>query len=633
MVEHNALDRYLELYWPVLERMIDWSEVRLLRPGYLALHEDDIGIFGEYQLWQYLAAFLTFISDFRTRIRGMVLCYSYEKERTVPPERCRRDEFYYFKYECSSKENEYEIGAHNFVAADKDATRRPKPLLISQNLRRLLLACDYIQPYVLRFVSEEKRVVCNKEIFQKSEERIDSLIAEFQKEGAYQFSIYGYNWQEEHPPSNVELMVLQQAFVTHILTWNHDLKRAHEMRSLVSESMNAVRTSWGELTEKYRRVIHTFSLTREPRALPQLPTDEDTSGHLFDPTIAHDFTDMTPELFDRFCERVEERSVDYPELARFLNACGRPQYQRELRNLSQQQKLTWTRGMFLALKLLTRGLDEKDAKGLWADQVVLAVLRGLTVSGQHDVSVHIVYKSCGSAQDAAAVAGKVKDGFAKLCRIANPDKGTADPWPICRWKIEDPIEKDGRIWLSATWRYSGEGGELQSGGGCLGCFVRDGLLRNVADLFGPREEEQYYLKLPPYLQGRTSLAALVTHIARCVYVLAFQRAHKKEPTHVSLKKVEIVFEVTPRFAQAGLFTGRALRFANCRLELRLECDGILGRSSQSGSFWGNLNGLADCFGQISVLEARDGLGPGMFSYPRKSSNETTIFVVLDSGER
>ena len=118
-------------------------------------------------------------------MQEVVFCYSYEELPRVAPERCKREKFYYFKYEQPPQAEEVEIGPESFVARDKDARGRPEPLLISENLREILLPCDHIQPYVLRRLSNAKETICIDEIFRSSEEKIDWLIAEFQKEGRF----------------------------------------------------------------------------------------------------------------------------------------------------------------------------------------------------------------------------------------------------------------------------------------------------------------------------------------------------------------------------------------------------------------------------------------------------------------
>ena len=455
-------------------------------------------------------------------------------------------------------------------------------------------------------------------------ENVESLVNCFSQRG-YQFSIYGYKFSEADRLNNRALRaVFRLAFVVHILTWNHDLRYAHMVLRAINEKTTVLGRTWNVVQDSMVDLMEGLANVGKTDAPWELPVDERFCETVFPESKAlHSFSDMTYDKFQEFLLGVRE--AQNVVVSTFVNACGSKACLEGRDDLSEEQRNAWCRGVFLALKLLTRH-HTKEPEGVWADQVVLAILRGLASEYGREVPVEVTYTFCGRCSAADA-----RERLGLLCRISDRDKLNQQIWPVCEWNVQVQDIGEGKVNASAVWAY---GLAHRPEKNALTLFVSSGLLRNTDDRLCPEGADSF-----PYLHPGTSpqeghiLAKLLARISQFSGVLAAQRRKRDRLGRVALERVRIRFEVTPKYPDVRANDRHANEPLTTHLEASFLLDGELDypMESAAGSFWGAIDTLAKCF-PFSHIGSLTTSRPGLYLDRRGDDKTKSVFrIVLNSG--
>src|SRR5258708_25484552 len=202
----NTVDvvAYLRRYEEQITFLINWSETGMLEPKYVHLHEYDLGFPKHYKVAKYIESFIGSTRALRSSVAEAYFCYSYERTTNLDQASCERNAF--FAYELESNGELKLMGSGGLS--------QPPRTPIGE-LTGIFSRCNVFQPYMLTRLTGNK-VRCDNATV-RSPAEVAQLLERWQ---GYQFSLYAFAWREPGP-SDLDLLLLRQAFLTHILTWNH----------------------------------------------------------------------------------------------------------------------------------------------------------------------------------------------------------------------------------------------------------------------------------------------------------------------------------------------------------------------------------------------------------------------------
>jgi hypothetical protein len=545
--DRGALEQYLVLYKAYLDRMIQWSEVELLDPRYLHLHEQDMRVGGRYKMWQYLAGFVRQLGDFARRFKKLLFCHSWEAQSRLRPAECKREKFFYYELENVAGSRLREID-FRYVAPDNPGSLIPgpgrmEPIPIEPGLRDLLLRTDWIQTYILGYASEERELRHHVKLVRVSPEAVDKAVAAFvtPDRGGYQFTIFGYQLTDSSVDfTDAERAFLEHVFLVHVMIWNIELRTADLAREYLLAPVERARDAW----EKGRRqldilrtavqdaISHIETVASVGAAEPPgeliLPVDDSLNRELFDePHKLADFRAQALLKLPSFWEKIKgtgDREVR-DIMTEFGIKCGVLDCLRAGDDVAAADRETWSTAIWWAYKLLTRRLMESEpaAVVLGPDQLLLALLKGLATSqgAQEDltIGVRVTYRGLGFAE---------RDEFCKALKISNPSSPRR-LWQRCDWRIAE--EPGPRLAFTARWDYPA-GGPVPH----LVAFLRAGLLRD-SDSAGDRAVR---LRVPRQSEESAfACSNFLRHLAKLVAELAYP----ERDDYVRMRAIRLLYEV------------------------------------------------------------------------------------------
>jgi hypothetical protein len=582
-----------------LERIIQWSETEFLDQQYLHLHEQDIGYVGDYRLWKYLVGFLRSIEPLCKDIAKVIFCYSWEKIAPLDPGDCERELYFAVTLQSSAQVSDRLTLCVGDFQGDGggDVLTRPEPRSL-HSLVACLSECDIVQPYILRKV--DGGVDCNNRTIEGSENTVRELIEWFRAEGGYQFSIYGFVLRDGVSFSDEDKTLLRHALVHHIITWNHDLNGAHGVRHSIHESLVTqevsfrVETGKEAVSELLNTIERLGGSQQSPYAHAVIPIQyrkHRIFDSLFKGSEFHELADITLESFPNWTKVLHQWALrGNSELRVFADCCGVSDWEQICRGLSDAESVVWARSCWLATKLLTRRLLVKeDFRGIWQDQISLAILFGLARNDRSGISVEVQTVSTESPTGENTQSREDFLNASWICDADNP----SDCWPHGGWNIN---YDEG---YTAEWEYPKDE-PLRK---ILQCFLRMGLLR---------VEEQIPAERQLCIREKRESSSIVA--SKCLgnlmlltrYLADSRRG--QEDGHIALRAVEIEFDVDP-WSDDG---------SSNSLKVHLRCDGELNRAGHviegtpAGSFLGPLFRIAECFGQREPGKGRPGNRAGVF---------------------
>lgn len=536
---------------------VRWTEGYFLQPEYLHLHEVDIPGTSDYRMTEHLAGFLASVPQARGALEEVVFCYSYEKNAengACSTDRCTGQQFFSFRIEKPYR-FEDSTAIEHAIMPDNPRSRlgapSPRPLLSPEHhsdIVEALSACDLMQPYLL-FSPTTLGVEPDFELVPVSVPEIQIRAERFSRkhgdprERGYQFSWYGYRFQEKERQkwltSPARLLYLQVAFLHHIHKWNFSLRKAHRFEQQRRQRILEVQRLVGEAEETLDKInailpsggtgyasVAGDSILSFVSPPGDGATDSGEGSFLFRAEWGHSIRDfpkdrntacVSPSFLD-WIEMAKRFSTDGRpnDLREFLEACGVQQYLGGCGHLSNEQRLSWERNIFCAAKILarTRPQDRKVA----ADQLSLAVLFGLWQASASDVSVTVRYEIRASSG--------IKE------RGLNPRTALNQ-----YFRIDGALTQEAWPDYAPTSRTDGEMIWQSSGRTALAAFVRSGLLRS-------QDRIEASVELPN--SGIAGPAHLLAAVASAVVVLTGGRAVDSDAHIVDANVTAAVMSVNER---------------------------------------------------------------------------------------
>ncbi len=229
-----------EIFHKYLEREILTSESKNLDLEYLHLHENDISeqLHG-YNLLEYIFRFIESIPGLKEELDSLICCFSFEKKSGTVAQNCKREKFYYFKFnDFSWKSPDDFFEKYHFYKA------RPKLIQFNdseEGLVSLLEGSDLLQPYILREKNKSVEPIFGIENTPKPA-TIKYLLNQYQTGNSYQSAWYGYKFKTDKAKYwtktkgvNEKWQILSVGFISHVIQWNYELKNAYERTKTLNE--------------------------------------------------------------------------------------------------------------------------------------------------------------------------------------------------------------------------------------------------------------------------------------------------------------------------------------------------------------------------------------------------------------
>jgi hypothetical protein len=626
-------DVYLDLYSPFIDDEIALSEANFLAPQYLHLNEHDIGNVGDYSMKNYLAGFVHSLGVCRESLEQVVFCYSFESSSGLLPQDCTRNQFYAFQLNNPAiGETSAEVSTA-IVGYERRETGRPDARNIegSQGLAHVLANSHLVQPYIVGM--HKGRFNCIHDIRPTSDEALTDLISSFKKPGCYQFSMYAYRFKAEERQrwlqSRTHRAFLEHAFILHILHWNQGLRAAHERASVFGRMLKEVRHDWdaaktqAELVfDKLGTVVSKGTRALNPDSILPLPTSAlNQRDGLFRNSWGHSLGEFPKEKptkgpsssFTQFHQYVRRYSTTegYRELGDFVEGCGSSSYLSAVKELTAEQRESWERAIFWATKLMSRRVqpDEEgrfgdELLGIGSDQIVLAMLFGLTRAARANVDVRVSYS--GNLTNVQGGIEKHRDEFLKGIRVENPTMRNV-------WKG----------WSQHAWRWLDNNITLEwcptkSGISPLHSFILSGLLRSTETLY---KDVLLYVPGEGTPKGKRRYDSFLAKLAQLVELCAKGDSSEGE---LRLRNLNVKWDVNFVFGSSG-----TAKHKKSSMLAEICCDGVLESRERTGTgvFTSALWGLNEFFATSLRSDADDMVSGLYYVVDNKTS---TIRLVLNS---
>lgn len=542
MADADRFSVFKTLYTGCVARVVRWSEGEVLSPEYLHLHEMDIGIETQgYRLGQYIMSFLQSLGPLTRAFARIVFCYSYEETDQAypacPPSRCKRDSFYWYQIAIPS-DREPAYSDITFPGGGVD-TNWSEPARLA-TLRDILAQSDWVQPYMLRQIGPT--VDAQFEIHEASREYLGTLEAWHRSDGAYQFSIYGFELRDGRALTTEEALLLNVAFLVHVWTWNHDLRTAHIVRTVVQETLPRAVERWAEFHAGMQTMLDSLRelhIVKDENVDVVIPLTPSAIEHLF--IRPHDLSDWAAESFKPFVERVHTLAGGHAA-RNFLAHCGWPSADVSLgedANAIMRARATW-----LALRYLTRcALAETDEyRKASFDQLLLAVLFGLHQGGAPGtpllVERTVIFHDNTSPGDATLRAEKI---------LGLTTSKSQHNWSQSEW-MSELRNVDGRLQVNVRWKSSPPAAVLPA-------FLSSGML--AMQFTGP-SLQVFPLPAQPTTEPNLLPGHILHALARVARALGMQ-SRKADPKLAVLRGISAELETVVTKDNKRLHRGR-LRF-------------------------------------------------------------------------